>query len=288
MPWPGRVVFALMLSPVLCRLTMRKIRNAHDNFLVRGLKRFYMLQLELGLRYRWAVLGSFAALIVVTGAALPFLGREFMPALEEGNVYIRGTFPVKVALEEVARQSQTARAILREFPEVRVVLSQSGRPDDGTDPTGFYNSEFLVPLKHEEDWPKVVERRGWGKRFGPRARTKGELVEAMQHALDDAIPGVDWNFSQQIRDNVMETLSGVKGENSIKIFGPDLDELERIARRVQSRLARVPGITSVGIFPIKGQSNLEFAIDREKVRSMERERGTGPGRAANRCRGQSL
>ncbi len=86
----------------------------------------------------------------------------------------------------------------------------------------------------------------------------------MQHALDDAIPGVDWNFSQQIRDNVMETLSGVKGENSIKIFGPDLDELERIARRVQSRLARVPGITSVGIFPIKGQSNLEFAIDREK------------------------
>ncbi len=171
----GALVFALMLSPVLCRLTMRKIRNAHDNFLVRGLKRFYMLQLELGLRYRWAVLGSFAALIVVTGAALPFLGREFMPALEEGNVYIRGTFPVKVRAGGSRPAVADRAAILREFPEVRVVLSQSGRPDDGTDPTGFYNSEFLVPLKHEEDWPKVVERRGWGKRFGPRARTQGRI-----------------------------------------------------------------------------------------------------------------
>ncbi len=260
----GALVFALMLSPVLCRLTMTKIRGAHDNFLVRGLKRVYMLQLEAGLRFRWAVLGGFAALIVATGMALPFLGREFMPALEEGNVYIRGTFPVKVALEETARQAQTARKLLREFPEVRVVLSQSGRPDDGTDPTGFYNSEFLVPLKHEDEWPKLVERDGWWGWLGPRPRTKSELVDAMQRTLDEAIPGVDWNFSQQIRDNVMETLSGVKGENSIKIFGPDLDELERIAKRVQSRLAHVPGIESVGIFPIKGQSNLEFAIDREQ------------------------
>ncbi len=260
----GALLFALTLSPVLCRMTMLKIKNAHDNFLVRGLKRVYMGQLELGLRLRWAVLAGFAALVVVTGMALPFLGREFMPALEEGNVYIRGTFPVKVSLEEVTRQAQTARKLLREFPEVRSVLSQSGRPDDGTDPTGFYNAEFLVPLQHEDQWPKLLQRTGWKHWFGDRARTKGELVEAMQRVLDDAIPGVDWNFSQQIRDNVMETLSGVKGENSIKIFGPDLDELERIAKQVQSRLTGVRGIESVGIFPIKGQSNLEFAIDREK------------------------
>jgi cobalt-zinc-cadmium resistance protein CzcA len=243
---------------------MAKIKGAKDNILVRGLKRVYMGQLEFGLRYRWGVMAAFAGLIVVTGIALPMLGREFMPALEEGNVYIRGTFPVKVSLDEVTRQAQSARKLLREFPEVRAVLSQSGRPDDGTDPTGFYNAELLVPLQHEDEWPKLVQRDGWKSLLGPRARTKDELVAKMQAALDSAIPGVDWNFSQQIRDNVMETLSGVKGENSIKIFGPDLDELEKIAKVVRGKLTHVPGIESVGIFPIKGQSNLEFAIDREK------------------------
>ena len=202
----------------------------------------------------------------MTGLALPFLGREFMPALEEGNVYIRGTFPVKVSLEEVvAAGANRAASCCASIRKSRAVLSQSGRPDDGTDPTGFYNAEFLVPLKHEDEWPRLKSsaRAGW-QVAGHRGQHQSELVEAMQRDLDTAIPGVDWNFSQQIRDNVMETLSGVKGENSVKIFGPDLDELERIAKQVQTRLASVPGIESVGIFPIKGQSNLEFAIDREK------------------------
>jgi cobalt-zinc-cadmium resistance protein CzcA len=187
-----------------------------------------------------------------------------MPALEEGNVYIRGTFPVKVSLEEVARRSDTARKLLRKYPEVQTVLSQMGRPDDGTDPTGYYNAEFFVPLVQEDAWPKLVPRSGWKAWFGSRARTKSELTALMQQDLDKAIPGVDWNFSQQIRDNVMETLSGVKGENSVKIFGPDLDELERIAKVVRGRLSGVRGIESVGIFSIKGQTNLEFSIDREK------------------------
>jgi heavy metal efflux system protein len=260
----GALLFALTLSPVLCRIFMKNISRAKDNILVRSLKRFYLVQLEAAMRHRAWVLIGFALLIVVTMASLPFLGREFMPALEEGNIYIRGTFPVKVSLEEVTRRSRTARLILRKYPEVKAVLAQMGRPDDGTDPTGFYNSEFQVPLKHEEEWPKLQERTGWRRILGPRARTKDELVVLMQHDLDDAIPGVDWNFSQQIRDNVMETLSGVKGENSIKIFGPDLDELERIAKDVRTRVKKVRGIESVGIFPIKGQSNLEFAIDREK------------------------
>ena len=119
-------------------------------------------------------------------------------------------------------------------------------------------------MTNEDEWPKVKESKGWRRLLGMRARTKSELIEEMQHDLDNAIAGVDWNFSQQIRDNVMETLSGVKGENSIKIFGPDLDELERIAKIVRAKLVGVRGIASVGIFPIKGQSNLEFAIDRER------------------------
>lgn len=260
----GALLLALTLSPVLCRILMARAVARRDNLLVRGLKSFYLRQLSVGLRHRAWVLAGFAALVVVTGAALPFLGREFMPALEEGNVYIRGTFPVKVSLEEVARQSETARKKLRKYPEVQTVLSQMGRPDDGTDPTGYYNAEFFVPLVHEDTWPKLVAQKGWRAWFGPRARTKNELTALMQKDLDDAIPGVDWNFSQQIRDNVMETLSGVKGENSVKIFGPDLDELEKIAKVVRSKLSSVPGIESVGIFPIKGQTNLEFSIDREK------------------------
>jgi cobalt-zinc-cadmium resistance protein CzcA len=260
----GALLFALTLSPVLCRIFMKGLTHAGDNLLVRGMKRLYLRQLEFVIQHRAVVVAGFGALIAVTVLALPFLGREFMPALEEGNIYIRGTFPVKVSLDEVGRRSKTARMLLRRYPEVKAVLCQMGRPDDGTDPTGFYNSEFQVPLKHEDEWPKTRPRTGLAKWLGPRARTKSELVEQMQKDLDQAIVGVDWNFSQQIRDNVMETLSGVKGENSVKIFGPDLDELERIASEVRAKLARVPGIQSVGIFQIKGQSNLEFAIDREK------------------------
>ncbi len=267
---------------------MKKLPPARDNFLVRGLKSFYARQLNLALRHRVVALVGFAGLVLVTGLVMPFLGREFMPALEEGNVYIRGTFPVRVSLDEVARASRTARLHLREYPEVKSVLCQMGRPDDGTDPTGFYNAEFLVPLKTRDQWPALVDRQGWRRWLGPRARLKDELVDTMQRDLDNAIPGVDWNFSQQIRDNVMETLSGVKGENSIKIFGPDLDELERLAKLVRTRLSSVPGIENVGVFPIKGQSNLEFAIDRQKCALMECKRRASARRVADGRGRQSL
>lgn len=261
----GALLLALTLSPVLCRIFLGSVREAHDNFLVRGLKSFYLWQLDLALKHRWAVLGMFALLLAGTGASLPFLGREFMPALEEGNVYIRGTFPAAVSLDEVAEQTEIAKSRLKRYPEVRAVLAQMGRPNDGTDPTGFYNSELFVPLKPEEAWPKVVEQKGLMRWWAPRrSRTKSELVEAMQRDLDAAVMGVDWNFSQAIRDNVMETLSGVKGENSVKIFGPDLRELERMANETAAVLRSIRGIKSVGVFSIMGQTNLEFSIDRDK------------------------
>src|SRR5262249_11324951 len=196
----------------------------------------------------------------------PTLGREFMPELEEGNLYVRGTFPVNVSLDESADKARRARAIVRQYEEVELVASQVGRPDDGTDPTGFYNVEFSIPLKPEKDWPLVKLEEGWRRLLGHthRARTKPELVKAMNAQLDRDIPGVDWNFSQYIRANVMESLSGVKGDNSVKIIGPDLDELERLAERFKSALDQVPGIENVGVFRIKGQANLEFPIDRRK------------------------
>jgi len=261
----GALLLALTVSPVLCRTFLGGLKHARENFFVRCLKAFYLAQLEWALKYRWGVIGLFVVMVIGTGISLKFLGREFMPALEEGNVYVRGTFPSAVSLDEASSQSEIARAKLQAYPEVRAVLAQVGRPDDGTDPTSFYNSEFFIPLKPEGEWPKTEAETGFWKFFSAkRHRTKEELVSAMQHDLDFAVVGVDWNFSQNIRDNVMETLSGVKGENAVKIFGPDLNELERIAGQVSGKLKMVRGVKSVGVFNILGQTNLDFSIDREK------------------------
>ena len=262
----GALILALTLSPVLCRIFFTNIKPTADNMIVRGLKAFYVGQLKWALRFRWLSLGLFLVMLGITAAVIPFLGAEFMPELEEGNVYVRGTFPVNVSLNEVADKSAVARRLLRRHPEAELVLNQMGRPDDGTDPTGFYNCEFSVPLKKQDEWPRLTPQHGWKRWvYGPlRARSKDELIDEMNAELKRLIPGVNWNFSQYIRDNVMETLSGVKGENAVKIFGPDLDELERIAEQVKVTLNGVRGIENVGIFRIKGQANLEFAIDRTK------------------------
>ncbi|MGH7169889.1 MAG: efflux RND transporter permease subunit, partial [Gemmataceae bacterium] len=140
-----------------------------------------------------------------------------------------------------------------------------GRPDDGTDPTGFYNVEFFVPLKPQSEWPAIKTQTGWRAwRRAMRPRTKAELISEMNAELAKNIAGANWNFSQNIRDNVMESLSGVKGDNSVKIIGPDLDELERLADRLQIILKEIRGVEDVGVFRVKGQPNLEFPIDRGK------------------------
>src|SRR5262249_27917581 len=205
---------------------------------------------------RWIALGIFGLLIGVTLTSLPTLGREFMPELEEGNTWIRGTFPVNVSLNEVADKARTVRKILRRFPEIAAAVPQVGRPDDGTDPTGYYNLEVFVPLRPQKEWPKIPQKG--------RPRTKNELIREMDHALSTAVPGIDWGFSQNIRDNVMEALSGVKGENSVKLFGPSLEELEQTAEQIKAALSGVPGVENVGIYRIKGQCNLEFPIDRAR------------------------
>jgi cobalt-zinc-cadmium resistance protein CzcA len=262
----GALLLALTVAPVLCLLFFKNLKPKPDNFFVQFLKRGYLRQLERCLDHRFATLTVFAAIVVVTGVALPMLGREFMPELEEGNVYIRGTLRVNVSLEEASAKAQAARAILRSYEEVTVVQSQVGRPDDGTDPTGFYNVEFSVPLKPDKEWPAVMERHGLLSRIlgAKRPRTKPELVKAMNEELDRKLPGVDWNFSQYIRDNVMESLSGVKGDNSVKLIGPDLDVLERLAEAAKIKLDSIRGVENVGVFRIKGQPNLEFTIDRRK------------------------
>jgi cobalt-zinc-cadmium resistance protein CzcA len=261
----GALILALTVAPVLCLLFFRNLKPAPDNALVRWMKTGYLRNLKFCLQYRWATLAVMGGLIVATVALLPFLGREFMPELEEGNLWIRGTFPINITLEEAGRQAEIARRIMRKYPEIKVVVSQTGRPDDGTDPTGFYNSEFFVPLKPRGDWPHVKPQTGWMKVFrSERRRTKDELVSEMNAELNDRVIGVNWNFSQNIRDNVMESLSGVKGDNSVKIIGPDLDKLEELAGQVKGRLSAIHGLENVGIFRTKGQPNLEIPVDPQK------------------------
>jgi cobalt-zinc-cadmium resistance protein CzcA len=264
----GALILALTVSPVLCLLLFKNLKPARDNFLVRWIKRGYLRQLERCLNHRLLTLGLFGVLITITLCCLPLLGREFMPELEEGNLWIRGTFPLNISLEEVAAKTKLARALMRKYPEVDTIVNQNGRPDDGTDPTGFYNAEFFVPLKPEKDWPDAKPQEGWKKWFGKtRPRTKPELVQDMNEELKQVLIGVDWNFSQNIRDNVMESLSGVKGDNSVKIIGPDLDKLEELAEQVRTVLNGIPGIENAAVFHIMGQPNLEFPVDRAKCKT---------------------
>lgn len=252
----GALMLALTISPVLCVFCFGNLKPLRDNILVRSIKRVYLFQLKHCLDHRWLWTGGITLLVAGTIGTLPLLGREFMPELEEGNVVVRGTFPVNVSLEEVARNAHIARRIMLKFPEIKLATSQVGRPDDGTDPTGYYNMECLVPLKRHDDWPIPPG--------GKRQRTKAELIEELNEELSRNIIGVNWDFSQYIRDNVMESLSGVKGENSVKIFGPDLDELETMAIAFYNKLDAIDGISDPGVFRIKGQTNLAFPIDRAK------------------------
>jgi cobalt-zinc-cadmium resistance protein CzcA len=244
----------------------KNMKPVRENFLVRSLKRRYLWNLQLCLRFPKTTCLVFGTLILGTATLIPKLGREFMPELEEGNLWIRATAPLNWTLERNVEVARQARTIMARYPEVEAIVSQSGRPDDGTDTAGFFNTEYFVPLRPEKDWPKLVEQTGWRSWIwgDKRPRTKQEIIKAMNGELADKIPGVVWNFSQNIRDNVMESLSGIKGDNSVKIFGPDIDKLEELATRVKNVLQDVHGVENVGIFHIRGQSHLEFRVDPEK------------------------
>jgi len=263
----GGLLLAAVLTPLLCRFFLRNTKETPDNYLVRSMKRGYLRNLDRCLRYRWLFLALIGALVGVTVWQLPHLGREFMPELEEGNLWVRGMYPRNASLDVVADGSRAARAVMRKYPEVELIANQMGRPDDGTDPEGFYKSEFFVPLRPRSEWPAVKKQEGWGTVFtNARPRSKAELVAEMTADLRAVTPGVDWNFSQNIRDNVMESISGVKGDNSVKIYGPDLEELDRLAKIVAERLKGVEGMKDVGILEVMGQSNLEVPWDSEKCR----------------------
>jgi cobalt-zinc-cadmium resistance protein CzcA len=179
------------------------------------------------------------------------LGTEFLPKLEEGNLWIRALLPPTITLEAGRDTVNKIRNVIGSYAPVRTVVSEQGRGEDATDPDGSFVAEFFVPLKPFDEWPNGL--------------TKPKLVKEMSARLESEFIGIDFNFSQYIQDNIEEAVSGVKGENSVKIFGRDLTELERLSKVVQSELAKVPGVADPGAFNLLGQPNLVIQVDRAKA-----------------------
>jgi cobalt-zinc-cadmium resistance protein CzcA len=250
----GALIFALVFAPVLGSFAVPKQikKEATDTWLSRFFRKYYDLLLVRALRYSkltWAI-----ALASLVGGVVLFqlVGGEFMPALEEGNLWIRATMQQDISFQQSENITNQIRSVLRSYPEVTQVVSQMGRPDDGTDVSTFNNSEFLADLKPASEWrPQFHEN-------------KDVLIAAMQKSFQQ-FPGIDFNFSQNIQDNVEEAMSGVKGENSLKLFGSDFDELTRIADQIKGIMQKVPGITDVGVFDVTGQPSLLVSIDRTKA-----------------------
>jgi cobalt-zinc-cadmium resistance protein CzcA len=264
----GALCLALTLTPVLAMRFLRVTpvahlseEEAHSNWLMRFFDGVYQPLFAFALRHKgWAV--ALAILpVALAGGLSPILGREFMPKLEEGNFWIRASLPVSVSLEESSRAVGRMRRLVlgctgeepctketRRRPEIETVVSQLGRPDDGTDPVGFYNIELFAPLAPASAW-----RAGM---------TKDKLTEEMAVALRAAFPGVSFNFSQVIADNVEEAMSGVKGENTIKVVGPDIKVDEQKAQEIFQVMRGVRGVADLGIFRSLGQPNVRITPDR--------------------------
>ena len=244
----GALIFSLVFAPVLASYR-RGVRSGHtaDTRLVHWLKHHYE---RLLIRFMWRrklVLPVAILFLLISLGLFWTIGGEFMPKLEEGNLWIRTTLPQDISFDYAAHLADEMRGILRGFPEVQQVVSQVGRPDDGTDTTTFNDIEFQVDLKPASSWKSV--------------RSKDELIQKMNEALQH-YPGAAFNFSQNIQDNVEEAMSGVKGENSLKLFGDDIDVLARTAARIQAVMSTVPGVTDLAVFTETGQPNLVISIDR--------------------------
>ncbi|MCP3022484.1 efflux RND transporter permease subunit [Cupriavidus basilensis] len=245
----GALIATFTITPVLCTYLLPKHIEEKETWLVRGLHRIYAPALKWSLTNKRISVTIGALVLVFTGLLMTRLGTEFLPSLEEGNLWIRATMPPTTSLEAGIPPVARMRQILLRHPEVATVVSQHGRPDDGSDAAGFFNAEFFVPLKPFDQWPPGM--------------TKDKLVADVQKEFADEFTGITLNFSQYIQDNVEEGLSGVKGANSVKIVGRDLAMLEKLADQVLHEMDQVKGVTDLGVFRVLGQPNLNIRVNRE-------------------------
>jgi len=244
----GGLIATFTVSPALSSLLLPTEPTNADTLVIRGLRYIYAPTLRLAIRNRGLTLAGIILIALLAVFALGALGREFLPHLEEGNLWVRATLPPTISLEEAEPYVDKMRHIIGSFPEVVTVISQLGRPDDGTDTTGVFNAEFNVPLKPVGTWPPGVD--------------KERLTEQINSTLAAQFPGVDFNFSQYIEDNVEEAASGIKGENAVKLFGNDLQAIQKTAYQIKDMLSSVPGVTDLSVFESVGQPTVDIEIDR--------------------------
>jgi cobalt-zinc-cadmium resistance protein CzcA len=250
----GALIFALIFAPVLGSFAVpkRTQEEAGETRLSGLLRKHYERFLKKALRFSKLTWVIAVGLLIGAVVVFKFVGGEFMPPLEEGNLWIRATMQQDISFQQSEKITNSLRTILRTYPEITQVISQMGRPDDGTDVSTFNNAEFLAELKPAGEWRPQFHK------------SKDKLISAIQKDFS-LYPGIDFNFSQNIQDNVEEAMSGVKGENSLKLFGKDFDELTRIADEIQRVMNKVVGITDVGVFDVTGQPSLLVSIDRTKA-----------------------
>jgi heavy metal efflux system protein len=248
----GALVFSIVIAPVLASFAFAKGAEEWHNPVMHFLTERYRIAVRWAIRHRAVTVGV-ASVLVLVAVYLAFggaIGSEFLPHLDEGALWVRGTLAPSTGPDEGIRVANQARIVLCSFPEVPQCTSQVGRPDDGTDTTGFFNTEYFVDLKPKEDWRPVFHRN------------TDELIAAMQRELDK-IPGVVWGFSQPIEDNMEEAVSGVKGALATKIYGDDLKVLEAKSDEVVKILSGIRGIEDLGVFHLLGQPNLNVTVNRE-------------------------
>jgi cobalt-zinc-cadmium resistance protein CzcA len=248
----GALMYSLVLAPVLSSfLFIRDAKEWRNPFLV-WLTNHYRSAADWAIRNRLIIFAGAGGVLALSAFLLfsGILGSEFLPHLDEGAIWVRGTLAPSEGPTNGVDVMNRTRVILASFPEVTQVASQVGRPDDGTDTTGFFNTEYFVDLKPKNDWRPVFHQ------------DKDELTAAMDRELTK-IPGVIWNFSQPISDNVEEAVSGVKGELAVKIYGDDLKVLENIGNQVVGIMSAVNGVQDLGLFRVIGQPNLNFTVDRQ-------------------------
>ncbi len=250
----GALTFSMLIAPVLATLLFRKGVKEWHNPVLAFLTSRYRKAVRLAIEHRavTVVVGVASLCFAVALISSGVIGSEFLPHLDEGALWVRGTLAPSTGPTEGIRVSNQARAVLCSFPEVPQCTSQTGRPDDGTDTTGFFNTEFFVDLKPKEQWRPAFNQ------------DKDRLIAAMDRELEK-IPGVDWGFSQPIEDNMEEAVSGVKGELATKVYGDDLKVLEQKADQIVGVMRQIRGIQDLGVFRALGQPNLNFEVDREQA-----------------------
>lgn len=247
----GALLATFVVSPALGAVLLPARIAETETLIVRLLRRVVDPVLQFAVPNRFLTLGLAGTLMITAVLTARSLGLEFLPALEEGNLWIRATLPASSSLEAGYEQVNAIRRVIGSYPEIETVVSHQGRPDDGTDAAGFFNAEFFAPLKSTDRWRPGID--------------KPALTRELSKRLTNSFPGIEFNFSQYIQDNVQEAVSGVKGENSIKLFGSDLQELSAIADKIKTVMATVPGITDLAVYTSLGQPTVQIEVDRKKA-----------------------